>query len=266
MSVTIIGCGWLGFPLGKELIRNGYLVNGSVRNETKVDKLHEAKINPFVLDLDRTITVPDEIIDSTDILIISTPPLHRNEPKKYQNILNELLDNFHKVTLIIFTSSTGIYPAVAGIFDESFDFNSKQDSSILHIAEETIRQSKKEYVIFRLGGLVGPNRHPIRYLQGRNNVKNPNGPINFVHQGDCVRAIIKGVENKGMRGTFNLVHPNHPSRKEHYSEAARHYNLDAPIFNNHDSIHRVISSGKIIDDFSFEFKFPIDQYPQLNFN
>lgn len=266
LSVTIIGCGWLGVPLGKELVNQGYVVHGSVRSETGFDRLNNVQISPFTLDLERSSQISNEIANSTEVLVISVPPLYRKEPKKYQDTLTGLLDQFSDETLVIFTSSTGIYPKVAGNFTESFEFNSLQDSTVLNLAEETIRQSKKEHVIFRLGGLMGPDRHPIRFLKGRKNVKDPDGPINFVHQGDCVRAIIESIVNKGVRGTFNLVNPNHPTRKEYYFEAAEHYDLEAPIFAKEDSVQRLISSDKIIKEFSFEFEFPIDNYPQLNLN
>jgi nucleoside-diphosphate-sugar epimerase len=266
LSVTIIGCGWLGFPLGKELVNQGRLVNGSVRDDAKLKSIDNAGITSFLLNLEQSTHISETITESTEVLIICTPPLYKNEPKKYQHILNELLDQFSNETLVIFTSSTGIYPKTANNFVESFELNFLQDSSALILAEETIRQSRKAYAIFRLGGLIGPNRHPIRFLQGRKDVKNPNGPINFVHQGDCIRAIVETIKNKAIRGTFNLVYPDHPTRKEYYSIAAKHYGLEVPTFSNEPSTQRIISSEKITHDFSFEFKFPIDNYPQLNFS
>ena len=266
MSITIIGCGWLGFPLGKELVNQGYLVRGSTRKEAGFEKLTDAGIDAFLQDLELSVLIPQKVLKSTEILIISIPPLHRSVPKKYEAILKQLLDQFSKETLVIFTSSTGIYPKLSGNFVESFKFNSLQDSTVLNLSEEVIRQSKKEHVIFRLGGLIGPNRHPIRFLQARRNVKNPDGPINFVHQGDCILAIVEAIENTEMRGTFNLVYPDHPTRKDYYFAAAEHYNLEAPVFSAEDSTQCLISSSKIIDEFSFEFKFPIDNYPQLDFS
>jgi nucleoside-diphosphate-sugar epimerase len=266
LSVTIIGCGWLGLPLGKELSKNGYVVHGSVRNERKFDSLREANIKPFLFDLERSPELPEGIVEITETLIICAPPLFKNEPHHYREALDELLGQFSEEVVVIFTSSTGIYPKVAGNFVESFEFNSEQDSTVLLIAENAILHSKNEHVIFRLGGLVGPNRHPIRYLQGRTNVKNPDGPINFVHQGDCIRAISEAIANGTMRGTFNLVYPSYPSRKNYYTEAANHYGLVPPTFSQEVSIQRTISSEKIIRDFSFLFEFPIDKFPELDLN
>ena len=97
-------------------------------------------------------------------------------------------------------------------------------------------------------------------------MKDPNGSINFVHQGDCIRAITKAVENNEMQGTFNLVYPSNPTRKNYYVSAANHYGLDAPSFSDDVSINRVISSEKIVRDVNFHFLFPIDHFPELKFD
>ncbi|MCJ8291791.1 MAG: hypothetical protein HRT58_18515 [Crocinitomicaceae bacterium] len=266
LSVTIIGCGWLGLKLGKELVEKGYSVNGSVRKPAGFGALESVGINPFELDLEKSTDVPTSISMSERILVISIPPIDRKKPLRYETMLQELLNQFSDETKVIFTSSTGIYPKNAANYTEDFSFSNEQESTILNIAENVVRNSNKSSVIFRLGGLVGPDRHPIRFLQGRKGVKNPHGPINFVHQEDCVRALLQAIENKEFSGTFNLVFPNHPTRKNYYTEAAKFYKVAAPIFNEENEVERLISSEKINRDVNFEFKFPIDSFPELELN
>lgn len=71
-SVSILGCGWLGFPLGKELLNQGYNVKGSTTTASKMLELQDAEINAFNIDL------PDGNISSdffhSDCLIINIPP------------------------------------------------------------------------------------------------------------------------------------------------------------------------------------------------
>ncbi|MDG1331832.1 MAG: NAD(P)H-binding protein [Crocinitomicaceae bacterium] len=266
MSVTIIGCGWLGLSLGKALVEDGKTVFGSVRKTDGFASLTKAGVIPFQLNLDQSTKVPEEIVEVTSVLVITLPPLHRDAPRKYRKLLNDLLEQFSREIKVIFTSTTGIYPRVAGNFVESFKFNFEQDSTVVNAAEIVIRQSKLSHVILRLGGLIGPNRHPIRFLQGRKGVKNPEGRINFVHQGDCIRAIRQTIENNEVNGTFNLVNPRHPKRKIYYSEAAKHYQLEAPQFEDEEEMSRIISSKKITQELGFEFKFPIDVFPELHFD
>ena len=266
LSATIIGCGWLGLALGKKLVEKGYLVNGSVRTKEGFGALESAGIKPFELDLEKSTDIPTSISMHERLLIISIPPIDRKKPSRYENMLQEVLNQFSNQTRVIFTSSTGIYPKVAGNYHEDFKFSSEQDSTILNIAENAIRQSSMPHVIFRLGGLIGPNRHPIRFLKGRKHVKNPNGPINFVQQGDCVRAILQTIDEATVTGTFNLVHPNHPSRKNYYTNAAKHYDFETPDFEESEAVDRLVSSEKIMRKLKFEFEFPIDNFPSLDLN
>jgi nucleoside-diphosphate-sugar epimerase len=94
-------------------------------------------------------------------------------------------------------------------------------------------------------------------------VENPHGPINFVHQGDVIRAMLLCVENQEISGTFNLVFPDHPTRKSYYEQAAKHYGFEAPTFEESPSIERRISANKIQEVTGFTFDFPIDTFPLL---
>ncbi len=263
LSITIIGCGWLGVPLGKALVEMGHKVNGSVRSEGGFEPLIEAGIQPFSLNLEMSNHVPKEITAKTHLLIITLPPIDAKHPERFEGMLRELIAQFSEDTRILFTSSTGIYPKEAGDYAEDFVFNAEQDSTVLNRAETIIRNSKHAHVILRLGGLMGPNRHPIRFLQGRKGVKNPNGPIHFVHQGDVIRAMLLCVEKVEVSGTFNVVFPKHPTRKAYYDQAAKHYGFAPPIFEESEAVERRISSQKIQESTGFSFDFPIDTFPKL---
>lgn len=263
LSLTIIGCGWLGIPLGKTLVQQGHTVFGSVRNEERSSELESVGIEPFVLDLEKSTKIPKSILTSTSVLVITLPPIDRQNPTHYPKLLTELLAQFSDETQVIFTSSTGIYPEESGIYDEDFQFSNQQESSVLPLAESAIRSSEKAYTIFRLGGLIGPNRHPIRFLQGRKRVKNPDGAINFVHQGDCLRSIIHVIDNQKSNEVFNLVYPYRPSRISYYTNAAKHYGFEEPEFETGPKIDRIISSEKVKSLLNFQFEFPIDSFPEL---
>ena len=48
-SVSIMGCGWLGFPLAEYLIKKKYSVKGSTTSAEKIDKLLAAGIDAFII-------------------------------------------------------------------------------------------------------------------------------------------------------------------------------------------------------------------------
>jgi nucleoside-diphosphate-sugar epimerase len=54
--------------------------------------------------------------------------------------------------------------------------------------------SRFKTTILRFGGLIGEDRNPIRFLAGRENLENPDAPINLIHQTDCIGIILRIIE------------------------------------------------------------------------
>ena len=116
--------------------------------------------------------------------------------------------------------------------------------------------------ILRFGGLIGEDRHPIKFLAGRKNIENPNAPINLIHQEDCIGIILeilRQTQNDKLNGneTFNAVTPFHPSRKEYYTQKAIDLNLALPEFNSESlTFGKTISSTKIETVLKYTFAKP----------
>ena len=52
IKISILGCGWLGLPLAKKLIENGYEVKGSTTSESKLELLKNAGISPYQIKME----------------------------------------------------------------------------------------------------------------------------------------------------------------------------------------------------------------------
>jgi 3-hydroxyisobutyrate dehydrogenase-like beta-hydroxyacid dehydrogenase len=50
-QISILGCGWLGFPLAKSLHQKGFRVYGSTTSVEKISVFENAGITPFSLRL-----------------------------------------------------------------------------------------------------------------------------------------------------------------------------------------------------------------------
>ena len=50
-QISILGCGWLGFPLAKALVSKGFSVKGSTTSDEKIAVLKNAGIEPFLIAL-----------------------------------------------------------------------------------------------------------------------------------------------------------------------------------------------------------------------
>jgi nucleoside-diphosphate-sugar epimerase len=127
------------------------------------------------------------------------------------------------------------------------------------VQAEQLLQSNSNFktTILRFGGLIGEDRHPIKFLAGRKNIDNPNAPINLIHQEDCIGIILEILELDSWKETFNAVTPFHPSRKEYYTQKAIDLNLELPEFNaENSSFGKTILSSKVENVLKYSFAKP----------
>ena len=47
--IGILGCGWLGLPLAKQLLKEGYIVRGSTTQASKLDKIKRTGASAFIV-------------------------------------------------------------------------------------------------------------------------------------------------------------------------------------------------------------------------
>lgn len=259
LKITIIGCGWLGLPLGKELLKQGHSIAGSTQSNEKLKKLEKLGISSFHYSLDKNTEIPSEVCSSTEILIITIPPLKREkDPKLYGGNLKKLVKQFTGVRRVIFTSSIGIYPQRSTIYFEHFEFLEQEKNTVLFQAEHALTSLlKNKLIILRLGGLIGDGRHPVNYLQGRDDVENPFGLVNLIHQTDVIRCIQQCIENADVYGIYNVVNPENPWRKEYYTKLYRQHGLKAINFVMSPTIERHIDTTKLRQELGFSFNHSI---------
>jgi nucleoside-diphosphate-sugar epimerase len=265
MDISILGCGWLGFPLAERLITQGHRLKGSTTTPKKMRLLNQSGIEPFLIKLpeDADKTDHDSFYDA-DIFVFNTPPGRKN-PNSGEDYLESLKTVLwkaeeHSLSWIIFTSSTSVYSQFGGITSEAQAKKgsaSSKTGELLLDAEEMIRESGKDYTILRLGGLYGYGRHPIHYLSGKKDLGKGNKPVNLVHQLDCVNIITEVVRQKKRNEIYNVVSDGHPPRSEFYRSAADHFNLPKPQFKpDSKTNYRIVSNQKLKEDLYYRFKYP----------
>ncbi len=264
-QISILGCGWLGFPLSKELIRNGYKINGSTTSPEKLEVLKNAHINPFLISLTAKFT-PDEFlrfIDGSETLIINIPPkTGENENFHHSNTIENIIPLLERSYLqqIIYTSSISVYKDDNKVITENtipdpLTFSGKQ---ILKAEELLLNNPHFKTTVLRLGGLISEDRHPVKNLSGKTNLQKPEAVVNLIHRNDLIEIIRKLIENPEIEGIYNIVYPEHPERKIYYEAKAREKNLELPGFAKDDFRKgKIICSDKILKVISYQFKFRI---------
>jgi nucleoside-diphosphate-sugar epimerase len=269
--ITILGCGWFGLPLAKSLLSKGYNVKGSTTSATKLKTLKEAEIMPFQIQLNEQEIIGNvsDFLHETDVLIIAIPPGLRkeilsSEQMTFINKMKILIPYIEKsgIQKVLFVSSTSVYgdrfPIVE--YTESTQNHPDTESGRQLVLSEKLLQSNIHFktTVIRFGGLLGEDRHPIKFLAGRTQIENPDGPVNFIQREDCIGIIIKALDfaYKDKWGeTFNAVAPQHPTRKNYYQKKAQQFNLPLPNFvEDTKSKGKIISSKKVetILDYSFQ--------------
>lgn len=231
-SIFIWGIGWLGIPLAHKFLSQKIPVTALTRSLDKKEQLTRDGINAISL---TDLQARTEILTSCKSFILLVPP---RLDSVFLNHLDFVLLNLPETTHFIYTSSTGIYQYQNGMVDESANL---EESSDVFIIENFIKERRTNCTFLRLGGLIGPNRHPVHFLAKKMENSNPNQVVNLVQQADVIEILFRMVLNP-IIGIYNFCSEEHPTRKNYYNEAARAFGLEDLTFEKSSS-----ESGKIID-------------------
>jgi len=264
-QISILGCGWLGFPLAKKLIEKGNSVKGSTTSESKLSILENAGINPFLVTVESE-SVSENVtafLAESEILIIDIPPKLRAVTSESKKVFVQKIENLipfiekSSVSKVLFVSSTSVYGNENEFITEETNPNPETESGKQLVLAEAILQKNQNFetTILRFGGLIGEDRHPAKFLAGKENLENPDAPINLIHQKDCIAIIEEIINQSKWNEVFNAVAPFHPTREEYYTQKAKEQNLALPKFSSEKSnIKKIISSEKIETILNYQFK------------
>ena len=259
-SVGIIGCGWLGYALAKRLLVEKYQVTVTTQSEDKKTKLLNENIDAELLSL--PINDPESMLLSIfthKTLIISITPQIRQGRNDYPEKVAQIIKmaELGEVEKVILLSSTAVYNGLSGLVDEQsiLDMNANK-VAIITAAEKTAIKFSGTTVILRLAGLVGPERHPGRFLQGKKVLAEPQAFINLIHQEDAVGILMELIEEESIRGTYNAVSATETSKQHYYHAAASALRLPLPEFSFETSMRfgKRINDAKLRDTLKYQFK------------
>lgn len=260
-QISILGCGWLGLPLAKSLLQNGFPIKGSTTSLEKISLLESEGITPFLVRLEEqqiSASVADFLADS-QILIINIPPkLRGGSTENFVAKITTLLPFIENSTVekVLFVSSTSVYGEDNEVVTEATVLNPDTEGGRqLAIVENVLQKNSRfQTTILRFGGLISDDRNPVRFLSGRENIENPDTPINLIHQDDCIGIIEKIIALNSWDETYNAVAPFHPTRQEYYTQKATELNLALPKFAALNTIvGKTILNNKVIEALDYSF-------------
>lgn len=271
-TISIIGCGWLGLPLGKYLSEKNYLVKGSTTHTEKLEILQENSIEPYLLKLNPQLEC--EYVDNflnSDILIINIPPkvsIQKTDAHVEQiaNLLKAVENS--SIKKIIYVSSTSVYPELnREVVEEDVATPESSASPTMVKAENLLKDFSRNITILRSAGLMGYDRIPAKYFAGWKGLTTGDIPVNYIHRDDVIRIIETVIEKEIWGETFNIVSPIHPIRKEIYARNCEELGFEMPEFVDAPTPHpyKIIGGEKWLEKSGYHFLFrnPLDYFYQL---
>ncbi|CAH0526393.1 NAD-dependent epimerase/dehydratase family protein [Vibrio hippocampi] len=268
--ILIVGAGWLGMPLAKALMQQGYKVTATRTLESGVTALVEHGINGFSLDLakqDTELAIKQTSLDIENLGITAIigcfPPGFRKGagdgyPKHWQTLTQ--IAKQAKVKKLVMISSSAVYPEQGEIMTEDMAklpiaienpaFNDK--SVILLTAEEAVRNSTLDYAIIRCSGLFGPLRHPSRFAAKLSSVSDQ-AAANMLHLDDAIGITLFALENVSAQ-VINATTPKTCDKASFYRAALRSAGLDTSL-NHVNSVPNKTISSERAERLGYVFKY-----------
>ena len=257
-DVSILGCGWLGRPLGQRLAARDGTVRGSTTTPEKVEPLRAEGIDPYLLTLHPDLSGENTAsFFASPILVLNVPPprdaddVQERHRRQIDAVCTAAAEG--SVEWILFASSTGVYPNVERTVTEADQPPGNPDAlpgprrstgrAVLAAEARLMDDPAFATTVVRFGGLYGDGRHPGRFLAGRTNVGRPEPPVNLIHRDDCVALLLTLLEQDVRGEVFNACADTHPPRRAVYTRAAEVLGLDPPTFDEADT-----TTGKVVDN------------------
>lgn len=264
-KVAIVGLGWLGMPLAMALTARGWQVTGSKTSPDGVDAARRCGIEAFQLVLTPEIECEaDELatLMAVDALVVTLPASRTVQGgEDYMQAVQNVVDTAlaHKVPRIIFTSSSSVYGTGSGVMKESSALQpeSVAGKTLVELENWLHDLPGTSVDIVRLAGLVGPNRHPGRFLAGKTGLENGGHAVNLVHLDDVVDAIVLLLQTPKGGRVYNLCASKHPARDDFYPFVSKQLGLVAPTFVDEPQREagKVVDGSKICNELGFEYSY-----------
>ncbi|MFJ5159201.1 SDR family oxidoreductase [Pantoea sp. NPDC088449] len=264
-KVAIVGLGWLGMPLAMALTTRGWQVTGSKTSPDGVDAARRCGIEAFQLVLTPELECEAEELDTlmaVDALVVTLPASRtvkgaEDYMQAVQNVVDTALAK--KVPRIIFTSSSSVYGSGEGVMKENSPLQPETvaGKTLVELENWLHDLPGTSVDIVRLAGLVGPNRHPGRFLAGKTGLENGGHAVNLVHLDDVVDAIVLLLQTPKGGHVYNLCASKHPSRDSFYPSVSKQLGLEPPTFvaEPERSAGKVVDGSKIANELGFEYTY-----------
>lgn len=217
MRVLIVGCGYVGLPLGAELVRQGHEVFGVRRTTASMAELTAAGIRPLAADVAK----PSDLAalpGPFDWVVNCVASTRGGDAEDYREVyLNGTRNLLEWLSAappkkFVYTSSTSVYGQTDGspVKETSLTEPASETARVLVETEKLLLAAAPKFpaVVLRVAGIYGPDRgHLFRqYLQDEATIPGKGERfINMIHRDDLVGIIITTLKNGRPGEIYNAV-------------------------------------------------------------
>ncbi|MCU0770463.1 MAG: SDR family oxidoreductase [Verrucomicrobia bacterium] len=281
MRVLIVGCGYVGLPLGRVLAQTGHTVFGLRRNRSSEAELRQAGLEPVWADL----TEPGSLerLPGPFDWVVNCTAAGGGGAEEYRRIyldgtrhlvsrLGASPDSGTGAARYVYTSSTSVYGQNDGswVTEASATEPAAETGRILLEVErfllETHRASGFPAIILRLAGIYGPGRGYWlkQFLSGQARLEGDGRRfLNMIHRDDVVGALVAALERGAVGEVYNVVDDEPVAQKDLLGWLAGRLGRPLPEAVPPDPLARKrgvtdkrISNRKLRDELGCRLKFP----------
>ncbi|WP_255191780.1 SDR family oxidoreductase [Natronobeatus ordinarius] len=218
MRVAILGCGYVGLELGRQLLEAGHEPIGVRRSRAGLEAIEASGFEGVRADVTEPSSL--EAVPGADAVVFAASSGGREAERArevYVDGLETAIEAFgtreEPPERLVYTSSTGVYGDHGGDWvDEETPLEpATEKAEVLAEAERVALEAPPEYgfegTVARFAGLYGPDRYRLeRYLEG----PVTEGYLNMVHRDDAAGSVSYLLEEDLARGAEVLVVDDEP--------------------------------------------------------
>jgi nucleoside-diphosphate-sugar epimerase len=277
MRVLIVGCGYVGLPLGAELMKLGHEVFGLRRSASADDELKAAGLTPLHADITQSESLA--ALPKDFDWVVNCAASGGGGPEEYrqlylrgnQNLIEWLAPAPPKK--FIYTSSTGVYGQNDGsLIKESSPTEPATETAQVLVATEKLlldaaQQQNFPAVILRVAGIYGPERGHLlkQYLKDEAQLEGRGERhLNMIHRDDLIGVIIAALKSGRAGEIYNAV-DDEPVSQLHFFEWLAG-TLDKPLplsvpadvdaARKRGVTNKKVSNRKLKMELGYPFKYP----------
>ena len=277
MRVLVVGCGYVGLPLGAELARLGHTVYGLRRSAIVEDEFKAASIRPFIAD----ITKPEGLTGLSHDFdwVVNCVASSGGGVEDYKRIYLQGMSHLIKWLSVpppkkfVYTSSTSVYGQTDGsmVKENSPTAPSAETAKVLLETEKLLlavaRERKFPAVVLRVAAIYGPERGVWfkQFLKNEARIESDGSRIlNMIHRDDVIGCIIAALKNGRPEEIYNAVDDEPVSQATFFHWLAEELgrNLPPTVPENWEEnrkrgvTNKRVSNRKLKMELGYQFKYP----------